>query len=354
MSAVSSAPEASQLESSNRPLKWLVLILVALLLWVLRPLLGGLLLAGLAVLVGFGPYERLVAALHGRRQRAALIATSVITLAVLLPLGLCAYVAVTEATEEIRSLAHTFANDGAAAAFTAKLPALLRDRLPSLDEAVDGALSLARRAAAAAPQFVASTTWLLTEALLTVVTIYYLFVEGRSLVALLKQVSPLRREQTDAMLAEFRAVALALFHGNMVTGLGQGLIAGIGFAIFGVPRALLLGVVTVVASFIPIVGTALVWVPVVAALALSHQPVRAIGLLVWSVVLVGLADNLIRPLVSQGRMALPRLLLFLTLFGGLQMFGPKGLLLGPLLGSLAVTALRLLARQSTTSVRAGD
>lgn len=110
----------------------------------------------------------------------------------------------------------------------------------------------------------------------------------------------------------------------------------------------LLGAVTMVASFVPLVGTGLVWVPFVDGLFLAHHTARAIGLLFWCALVVGAGDNLVRPFVSRGHMALPRLLLFLMLFGGLEAFGAKGLLLGPLIGSLAVTALRLLSRQNDT------
>jgi predicted PurR-regulated permease PerM len=105
---------------------------------------------------------------------------------------------------------------------------------------------------------------------------------------------------------------------------------------------LLLGALTALASFVPLLGTATVWLPVVIGAALVDSPWRAFGLLIYSLVVVGGVDNVLRPLVSKGHMALPNLLVFLTLFGGLHLWGAKGLLLGPLTGSMAVTALRLV------------
>lgn len=332
-------------EATQRPLQWLVLLLVALLIWVLRPVLGALLVGGLVVLIAARSYDRLVVKLRGRRAPAAAIATSVVTLAVLLPLSLALYFAVGEAADGLRSLAHEVSARGGYAGLVAGLPPWARDRLPSASGGMDTMLGWAGHVASATPRLLASTGWLITEALLTVVTIYYLFLDGHSLVMILRQVSPLRREQTDALLDEFQLVAIALFRGTLVVALAQGLAATLGYAIFGSSHVLLLGVVTALASFVPLVGTAIVWAPLVVALALGHHEGRALGLLAWCVTVVGLIDNVLRPFVSRGHMALPRLLVFLTLFGGLQIFGPKGLLLGPLLGSLAVTAVRLLAKQ---------
>jgi predicted PurR-regulated permease PerM len=283
--------------------------------------------------------------LHGRRVTAGVLATAVLTLAVLLPLGIAAYLAVDEASDGIRWLAHQLSTGGTSALLDA-LPVPIRERLPSVTTALEGALGWAARAVSAAPQLIASTGRLLVEALLTIVTIYYLFVEGPTFVGLLYRVSPLSADQTDALVAEFRTVAVSLFRGSLLVALFHGVSAAVGYAIFGVPRVLLFGVLTAIASIVPLVGTGLVWLPLAIELALTHQLGRAIGLSIWCAAVVGFSDQLLRPIVSKGQMALPRLLVFLTVFGGLQTFGLKGFLLGPLLGSLAVTALRLLARQA--------
>ncbi len=86
------------------------------------------------------------------------------------------------------------------------------------------------------------------------------------------------------------------------------------------------------------------WGPISAALWLDGHAFRALGLAAYCLSVVGASDYLLRPLVSRGHMAIPRLLLFLTIFGGLQLFGAKGILLGPLVGSLAAVAVRLLER----------
>ncbi len=329
----------------SRALQWVALVLVLLSLWVLGPVLAPLAAAGFVVLVANGPYERLVAALHGRRSLGAVIATVVITGAVFAPLAGALYLAGVQAVSAGHAVVEAVAKAGGVKAFAAQLPPNLRDRLPDASDLVSSAVGWAGRLASWAPRAVGSVGWFTAEALLAIVSTYYLFAQGPTFVEFLRRVSPLRREQTEALLSEFRNVALGLFRGNIVVGLFHGVSAGIGYAIFGVGHVFLLGAVTMVASFVPLVGTGLVWVPLGVGLLLAHHTARAIGLLVWCLLVVGAGDNLIRPFVSRGHMALPRLLLFLMLFGGLEAFGVKGLLLGPLIGSLAVTALRLLSRQ---------
>jgi len=338
-----------QVPESRRALQWVALVLVMLSLWVVGPVLAAIVFAGFVVLVANGPYERLVVALHGRRPLAAVIGTVVITLAVFVPLAGALYLAGVQSVSAGHRVVEVVAKAGGVNGFVAQLPPVVRDRIPDAREVVSTLVGWAGRFVSWAPRAVGSIGWFIAEALLAMVSIYYLFAEGPTFVGFLRRVSPLHQDQTEALLSEFRNVALGLFRGNIVVGLFHGVSAAIGYLIFGIGHVFLLGVFTMIASFVPLVGTSLVWAPLVVGLFVSHHTARAIGLLSWCVVIVGTGDNVIRPFVSRGHMALPRLLLFLMLFGGLEAFGMKGLLLGPLIGSLAVTALRLLSRQPSST-----
>ena len=349
-----SRPRQDDAADSRRPLQWVTLALIALSLWVLSPVAAPLVTAGFAVLVAWTPYARLVGALHGRRSAAALIATVAITVMVFVPLLGTLYLAIAQATSAGIKLAHAVREAGGVDAFVGRIAPSLRQRLPTAsDELVSTAVAWAGRLASSAPRLVGSLGWLATEALLAVVSTYYLFVQGPTFVRFLRRLSPLRPRQTEALLAEFREVALGLFRGNLVVALFHGVSAGIGYAIFGVGHVFLLGFVSMVASFVPLLGTSLVWGPVALALFLAHHTGRAVGLTIWGLTIVGTSDQFIRPFVSRGHMALPQLLLFLMLFGGLELFGAKGLLLGPLIGSVAVTAVRLLAKEGSPSAPRG-
>jgi len=166
------------------------------------------------------------------------------------------------------------------------------------------------------------------------------------IVELLEDVSPLRREYTRALLEEFRRVGRTTLSGTVLTGLIQGVLAALGFWLCGVPRPLFLGIATALASLVPAIGTLLVWVPAGLYLFAASHPAAAVGMLAWgAAVVVGFSDYVIRPrLVSDEGM--PAILTFLALFGGLEVLGLAGLVAGPMIMALAVSVLRLYAREA--------
>lgn len=162
---------------------------------------------------------------------------------------------------------------------------------------------------------------------------YWSWIEAHSPI----EVGPLRR-----LAAAFNETGRGLFVGIGLTGLVQGVIATITYFALGVPRALILGLVTCFASLLPTFGTALVWVPVSIGLLLSGQTVPGLILAGVGVAVIGTVDNVMRPVFSRfGRLELPTFVLLTSIFGGLAIFGASGLLLGPLLVRLAKEALAI-------------
>jgi predicted PurR-regulated permease PerM len=335
----------------ERPLQWIVLGLLVLLAYVLRPVLTAIVLGGFVVLVAYGPFDWLVARLHGRRRLATWIGTTVIFLAVLLPTVLIGYLTVREAAAGIEWSARQIKELGGLSAIEKLLPRALAPQLKELAQRSSAGLAqLAGRVASLTPQILGAVGVVFAQLFLAVVTTFYLLRDGRAFVGFLRTVSPLRPDHTEAFLVEFQKVALGMFWGNLIAALFHGVAGAIGYWIFRVPEVFFLGAITMLASFIPAVGTFVVWGPIGVALLLTGHIWQGVGLLAWGAVIIGGIDNILRPLVSRGRMLLPNLLVFLTIFGGLAIFGLKGILLGPLCGSLAVTGLRLLARERSPNV----
>jgi predicted PurR-regulated permease PerM len=117
---------------------------------------------------------------------------------------------------------------------------------------------------------------------------------------------------------------------QLVSGLAQSVVATTGYAVAGVPHPLVFGVVSFVASFLPIGGVSLVGVPLAGLLWLTGRPGWALFLAIWTVLLTGLIDNVIRPLLVRGQKKLHDGLVFFALLGGLLAFGPIGIIVGPL------------------------
>ncbi len=209
--------------------------------------------------------------------------------------------------------------------------------------------SAATRAAAVAEAMVSTTASSLLGLFFTMMSMHFILRNWDTLSRRAEETFPLRPDYTAALFAEFRRVGRTTLLGTIGTGIAQGVLATIGFWISRVPEPLFFGAATAVASLVPAVGTLLVWVPVGIALILAGHPTRGILELVWGTVAVaGVSDYVIRPLLVGGTGEVPSLVTFAALLGGVEVFGLKGLLVGPVVMSLAIAVLRLYAREART------
>jgi predicted PurR-regulated permease PerM len=125
-------------------------------------------------------------------------------------------------------------------------------------------------------------------------------------------------------------------------GLLQALAASAAFLVLGVPQALPLGLLTLIFSIVPLVGTALVWLPVAAGLAMTGRLYEGIGLGIYGAVVIGSLDNLARPWLTRfGNLQLPGFVVLVSMFGAVELFGGWGILFGPLIVRLAKEALEV-------------
>jgi predicted PurR-regulated permease PerM len=158
---------------------------------------------------------------------------------------------------------------------------------------------------------------------------------------------PLRPDYTRSLFAEFRRVGRTTLMGTVVTGLAQGILATIGYWLAGVPEPIFFGVATAVASLVPAVGTMLIWVPAGVVLIVIGEVGRGAFELIWGgLLVVALSDYVIRPRLVGGEGEVPSLVTFSALFGGVEVFGLKGLIVGPVVMSLAIAILRLYATET--------
>lgn len=166
------------------------------------------------------------------------------------------------------------------------------------------------------------------------IALYYLLRDGAKLRQSFISISPLTQSDDDIVLNRLERAINSVIRGSLTVALIQGVLTSIGFTFFGVPHPVLWGVAAALSALIPGVGTSLVLIPGVAYLFIIGAAGAAAGLLLWSVLAVGLVDNLLGPrLVGKG-MELHPLLVLLAVFGGLAFFGPAGIFLGPLSISL--------------------
>ncbi|MBA3394724.1 MAG: AI-2E family transporter [Deltaproteobacteria bacterium] len=178
--------------------------------------------------------------------------------------------------------------------------------------------------------------------LIMVTGMYGVLVEGRGWYLWLEKHAPLQPVHFTRFTEAFMETGRGLWWGIVGAGFLQSVIATISYYALGVPSALALGMLTLIFSVIPAIGTAIVWAPVAAGLAMTGRPVAALALTIVGIAVIGTVDNVARPwLAHRGELRLPTWVVLLSMFGGVEVFGGWGLILGPLLVRLAREALEI-------------
>ena len=310
---------------------WAPLVLAAWVAGMARPLLA-----------------RVAKLTRGRHKAAGVL---VVLLVVLLIAPIAA--SVVSLARGASELGHSLAkSDGVKSAFVAIVsggePSGRLDAGGSLFQSPAKIVELVKEHGAQAAGIVGGLAGAATDALLGlfvfIYAVYIFLVDGPAQYEWLEEHSPIALDHTRRFVAAFKETGRGLFVGVGLTGLAQGIVATITYFALGVPRALVLGLLTCFASLLPSIGTALIWVPIAIGLALAGKTVAAIVMTVVGVIVIGSVDNLLRPVFARvGELQLSSFVLLTAIFGGLAIFGTWGLLLGPLFARLAKEAL-IIAR----------
>ncbi|MEE4607337.1 MAG: AI-2E family transporter [Desulfobacteraceae bacterium] len=332
---------------NNLVLMILVFLISALFLSMIRQFLMAILLAGIFSAMARPVYQRLNQ-LFGHRPALASAATLVLlVLLVLIPLGGLLGIVTAQAIKVGQSATpwvQQQINEPAG------LWELLR-HLPFHDQLADLLLPYRETILRKAGELVASLSRFLIGSLgsATVVTVNILFmlfvllytmffflIDGERLLGKILYYLPLEDKDERRMLDKFTSVTRATLKGTAVIGVIQGTSAGAAFAVVGIPSAVFWGTVMAVLSFIPGIGSALVWVPATLILIASGDWGRGLALGAWCAVVVGSVDNFLRPqLVGKDTQMHELMILFSTL-GGIAMFGVLGVIIGPIIAALFV------------------
>lgn len=174
---------------------------------------------------------------------------------------------------------------------------------------------------------------------------FFLLRDGSKLVDLLIRALPLGDERERLLFAKFAEVTRATVKGNLLIAIIQGALGGIIFWLLGIGGALLWGVVMAIFSLLPAVGAALVWVPAAIYLAAVGNILEAVVLTIFGVVVIGLADNVLRPILVGRDTKLPDYIVLLSTLGGLAMFGINGFVMGPLVAALFMAFWGIFIRE---------
>ena len=189
-----------------------------------------------------------------------------------------------------------------------------------------------------------STVSFLFHFVIALYTIFFLLLDGPGMLRAVLNHIPLHRDEKDLLMERFVSVTRATLKGTIIIGAIQGVAAGVAFWVAGVPNAAFWTVVMIVMSVLPLIGSALIWVPACTFLFATGHPTTAILLGGYCALIVGSIDNVLRPrLVGQDTKMHDLVILFSTL-GGLAVFGPLGFVIGPVLAGLFVTSWEIFGQ----------
>ena len=188
-----------------------------------------------------------------------------------------------------------------------------------------------------------NTLMLLVNLGIMLYLLFFFVRDGRELGLLIRRAIPMQAEHTNYLLHKFATVVRATVKGTVVVALVQGFLGGMAFAVLGIGGAVLWGVTMAVLSLVPAVGAALIWAPVAIYLLATGSLGAGIGLMVWGAGVMGMVDNILRPILVGKETKLPDFLVLLSTIGGISIFGLNGFVIGPAIAALFVAAWALFS-----------
>lgn len=333
----------------------LLLATALLAFYIFKPFLIPLALAAIFA-VALGPlYHLILRSLGGRESLAALLTVLVSLVCLIAPVALLSTRVVVEAQQFYASLE----TGGQSVSLDRALDSgtrLLSPYVPNIESVRQAIVENADTYGKEAARWVAShlgtaftsVATLLLGLFIFLIGLYYLLRDGERFKRAVMEVSPLATADEELIFKRLGLAINSVVRGNILTALAQGVLSTAGFALFGVPNPVLWGTAAFFAALIPGIGTALVFIPVVAFTFLTGDSFAAIGLAIWGAVAVGMIDNTLGPrLVGRG-MNLHPLLILPGVLGGVAFFGPAGIFLGPLTLSLLFALLSIYSSRRAT------
>lgn len=181
--------------------------------------------------------------------------------------------------------------------------------------------------------------------MIMILALFYLLKDGDKWKNGFINIFPLKNQNTNEILLNLQKSINRIFKGSFIIAIAQGILAWIGFTIFGVPNAIIWALVAGIASFIPTIGTSIVSIPAILFLFFTGMQLQALGLLVWSILLIGTIDNLLNPYIISKDTEIPSLFILFSILGGVSFIGPLGILIGPLVLSLLYSLISIYKKE---------
>lgn len=327
-----------------------ILVLLAYFCYLIfAPFLVALAWAAILVTVSYPAYEFL--ARRWGRKTAAFASTAAVILILIVPTLLVMAAFVRQAVDAVQSI--QLGVQAGHYSWITNLWLRIQQRFPNAIPAdiSDLLREYAQRAAAYGAARIGvvlqHTAEFIFHLSVTILAMFYLYRDGDSIVARLRELLPFEPEHRDRMFRQTRDLIFASVTSSLAAAASHGLLGGIAFAIAGVRAPVFWGVMMGFFSLVPVVGSALIWVPISISLMTSGHIGRGIFLLIVCALIVSLMDNLIRPWLISGRARMGGLVIFISVLGGIAVFGMLGIVLGPIIVAMGASILDVYVPSSS-------
>ena len=340
-----------QSEQQHKAFLLLLAIVSVAFFWLLIPFYGAVFWAVILAIVFQPLYRELELRLWPRKNLAAFIAVLFCIVIAIIPVGVIVSALIGQGNDLVQQVQSGNVDPtSVATSLHDKLPAwvqhwLDRSEIGDFERMRDRTLQVLREASQAiATRALAigqNTLRFFVSAGIMLYVLFFLFRDGRAIGRSIRASMPLSESYNNQLIARFAAVVRATVKGNIVIAVIQGAIGGVAFWALGIKGALLWGTLMTFLSLLPAVGSALVWVPASIYLILVGEPWKGLILILIGVLVIGLIDNLLRPILVGKDTRLPDYVVLVSTLGGISIFGINGFVIGPLIAALFISAWTL-------------
>lgn len=328
---------------------------------IVAPFLAPLGWAAVIGVLTFPLYRKLRTVVGGRELLAAGVMTPAVVITLVVPVIGLTFFVVQEATLAYQFLERVAADGGEAVLAKIRAHHLIHPWITRI-EAYTGPLSLeidttflpevkevAAKVLGYSKEAVKNAFLFILKIILMVIALFFIYLDGERVQRRVLAIIPLPEQHKAELTDTVRRVLTAVMFGVFLTCLVQGALGGIGLLVAGIPSPVLFGAMMAVCALIPMVGTALIWLPAAIYLLLNGEVARGVGLMIWGFAVVSSIDNVIRPFFISGKAKLPVLVIAIGGLGGLASFGLLGAVIGPLVLALFLALFDMYQKEMAGS-----
>jgi predicted PurR-regulated permease PerM len=312
---------------------FVILLLAFISFFILRPISGPIFLGLLFAYILHPVYKRVNKRLNSKYLSASIVL--VLTLCIIIIPTIILAIA---ATPQVLSVYSSVTNFDIASILNKVAPSLLQNQAVSAE--VQAASSEVKSAISGwilnyLKNTIINIPSIMFGIVILLFTFFFAMIESDKFKDYFSVIFPFPKDYRDKFYDKFNQIADSVIYGHFIIGLAQGLIAGVGYYILGVPQALLLTVLTVLAGILPVIGPSVIWGPVDVYLFIQGHTGIAMGLLIYGLFVISWVDTLLRPQIVASRAQMNSAIALIGTIGGMYAFGAMGLIIGPIvLGNL--------------------